>query len=108
VLLVSEVVTNALLRGRSRPRLTVTPFPGGGLYVGVGDDNSRVPMLREDELDALDGRGLSLLDMLSSRWEVRPDPARQGHLVRARPVFHHRVSRLARCPGTSRVARPEG
>ncbi len=72
MLLVSEVVTNALLRGRSRPRLTVTPFPGGGLY--VGDDNSRVPMLREDELDALDGRGLSLLDMLSSRWEVRRTP----------------------------------
>lgn len=74
VLLVSEVVTNALLHGRGRPRVTVTPLPGGGLYVGVGDDNSRVPVVREDDPDALDGRGLRLLDMLSSRWGVRPDP----------------------------------
>lgn len=74
VLLVSEVVTNALLHGRSRPRLTVTPMAGGGLYVGVGDDNSRMPVVREDDPGALDGRGLRLLDMLSSRWGVRPDP----------------------------------
>lgn len=74
VLLVSEVVTNALLHGRSRPRLTVTPLAGGGLYVGVGDDNSRMPVMRKDDPDAQDGRGLHLLDMLSSRWGVRPDP----------------------------------
>lgn len=74
VLLVSEVVTNALLHGRSRPRLTVTPLAGGGLYVGVGDENSRVPVMRKDDPDAQDGRGLRLLDMLSSRWGVRPDP----------------------------------
>lgn len=73
-LLVSELVTNAVLHGRSRPRLTVTPTAGGGLSVGVGDDNSRLPVVREDDRDALDGRGLRLLDLLSSRWGVRPDP----------------------------------
>lgn len=54
-------VTNALLHGRSRPRLIVTPMASGGLHVGVGDDNSRVPVVREDDPDARDGRGLRLL-----------------------------------------------
>ncbi len=30
--------------------------------------------MREDDPAALDGRGLRLLDLLSSRWGVRPDP----------------------------------
>lgn len=74
VLLVSEVVTNALVHGRSRPRLQVTPLSGGGLYVAVGDDNGLLPVVREDDTDAPGGRGLRLLDALSARWGVWPDP----------------------------------
>ncbi len=40
----------------------------------LSHDDSRVPVLPVDDLDALDGRGLRLLDLLSSGWGVRPDP----------------------------------
>jgi len=74
LVLVSELVTNAVLHGRSSPRLSVKTGTGGALYVGVGDDDSRHPVLQDDDEQALGGRGLRLLDGLASRWGVRPDP----------------------------------
>lgn len=73
-LLVSELVTNAVIHGRSSPRLDVDTAVSGALYVGVGDDDSRYPAVQDDDDDSLSGRGLRLLDALASRWGVRPDP----------------------------------
>jgi anti-sigma regulatory factor (Ser/Thr protein kinase) len=69
-LLVSEVVTNAVLHGRSDVRLAVVLAPGV-LRVEVGDDNSRRPWVQAADPAALDGRGLAILDAVASRWGVQ-------------------------------------
>ncbi len=70
VLLTSETVTNA--HGRSEARLSVT-IGLGRICVEVGDDNSRHPRRAAQDADALDGRGLTILDMLAAGWGVRDD-----------------------------------
>lgn len=77
--LVSELVSNAVIHGRSNPRLSVGAGSGGVLFVGVGDDDSRYPVVQDEDVDSLSGRGLRLLESLASRWGVRPDPP--GKLV---------------------------
>ncbi len=74
LVLVSELVTNAVVHGRSNPRLAVLARVGGGLFVGVGDDDSRHPVMQDEDQQALGGRGLRLLDSLATRWGVRPEP----------------------------------
>jgi len=72
VLLTSETVTNAFTHGRSEARLTVT-IGLERICVEVGDDNSRHPRRAAQDPDALDGRGLTILDMLAAGWGVRDD-----------------------------------
>ena len=72
VLLVSELETNAFTQGRSDARVTVAASPKRVL-VEVSDDSSRRPRMVEQDPDALDGRGLPIIDLLSSRWGVRDD-----------------------------------
>jgi hypothetical protein len=60
------------MHGRSDARLRVTALPRL-LRVEVTDDDSRHPEPAEPDPDALDGRGLSIIDMLSARWGVRDD-----------------------------------
>ena len=67
VLLTSEIVTNAFLHGRSGARLTVMTC-GDRLRIEVGDDNSRLPHREEPDRDALNGRGLAIVDTLASDW----------------------------------------
>ncbi len=72
VLLTSEVVTNAILHGRSDARVRMAVVDGR-IAVLVGDDNSRhpAPVITDDH--ALDGRGLAILDLLADEWGVRDD-----------------------------------
>lgn len=72
VLLTSEVVANAVIHGRSVVRLTVG-VDGAVMRVEVGDDNSRHPLLQSHDVDALDGRGVRMLQSCTSSWGVRPD-----------------------------------
>lgn len=74
LVLLSELVTNAVLHGRSNPRLAVGAATGGGLYVGVGDDDTRHPVVPDHDAQSLGGRGLHLVRALATRWGVRPDP----------------------------------
>ncbi len=69
VLMVSETVTNAFLHGRSEARIRVTA-EHGRMRVEVADDNSRHPRPVEQDDDALDGRGIAIVDMLSHQWGV--------------------------------------
>lgn len=69
VLLTSETVTNAYIHGHSEARLTVMATPQL-VRVEVSDDNSRHPRAVERDADALDGRGVDIVDTLSSRWGV--------------------------------------
>lgn len=68
-LLVSEVVTNAVIHGRSDVRLRVRASPQR-LRVEVGDDNSRRPSRVAMDAEALDGRGLTIVELVASAWGV--------------------------------------
>jgi anti-sigma regulatory factor (Ser/Thr protein kinase) len=78
VLLASETVTNAVVHGRSEARLTVRADPTG-VRVDVGDDNSRLPVVQTNDPDALDGRGMAMLEACASQWGVDSD--RYGKIV---------------------------
>ena len=69
VLLTSEVVTNAVLHGRSPARLSVSIDPDT-IRVDVTDDNSRHPTLAPRDDEALDGRGMNMVDALANAWGV--------------------------------------
>ena len=72
VLLTSEAVTNAFTHGRSEARIALTPA-GNGLRVEVGDDNSRHPERASADVDALNGRGMTILELLATRWGIRDE-----------------------------------
>lgn len=76
LLIVSELVTNAVLHG----------FPPGQLSLEVGADQIRVavedssealPVLRAHDDDAHRGRGIALVDALADRWGVDTNSAGQ-------------------------------
>ena len=69
VLLVSELVTNAILHGRAPLELRAHT-EGAALRIEVRDqDPARPPVLRTDaDLDEIGGRGLQLVDTLADRW----------------------------------------
>lgn len=73
-LLVSEVVTNALVHGSGQVRLRVLPLDVG-VRVEVLDGSAVLPARRAAaELDE-GGRGIALVDSLASAWgsDVAPD-----------------------------------
>jgi hypothetical protein len=73
VLLVSELATNAVLHAQS----------GFDVRVRVGDDRLRIevhdgsptpPVVKDYGVDAVTGRGVRLVQLLSSRWDVDTGP----------------------------------
>jgi anti-sigma regulatory factor (Ser/Thr protein kinase) len=72
-LLISELVTNAVIHGRS-PVTVTADLSDGLLRVEVSDDNSRHPELRRADDRALDGRGMHIVDLLAARWGVTDAP----------------------------------
>ncbi len=70
-LLVSELVTNAVLHARSDVDLSVDAA-GEGIRVGVTDGNPRGLTRRRHRLDAATGRGLMLVEQLAASWGVEP------------------------------------
>jgi anti-sigma regulatory factor (Ser/Thr protein kinase) len=70
-LIVSELVTNALLHGAAPVRLRVRSS-GPRLYIEVADGARYRPHRRVARETDENGRGLELLQALSRRWGVRP------------------------------------
>lgn len=70
LLITSELVTNAVLHGRSEVCLEVEASTAL-LRVSVLDENSRHPVAVVEDPDALDGRGLALVSALAVRWGVQ-------------------------------------
>ena len=66
-LLVSELVTNALLHARSAPAVEVTR-DGDRIRCVVLDDSPMVPRRRHYASDAVTGRGIALVETLATRW----------------------------------------
>jgi anti-sigma regulatory factor (Ser/Thr protein kinase) len=74
MLVVSELVTNASLHAGTECELALRGS-GSTLRVAVSDFDSRAPSRRQDFRGELTtGRGLRLLEVLSSRWGVDPHP----------------------------------
>jgi len=71
LLCVSEVVTNAVLHARSPREMTVTR-DGDRLTVEVVDGDATPPVRRDHDPTAPTGRGLLILDRLTTRWGTRP------------------------------------
>ena len=68
-LLVSELVTNAILHARTPIDVAVVAR-GGVVWVGVGDGSLRAPRLREGGVGSVSGRGLVVVDKIATRWGV--------------------------------------
>ncbi|GLW55374.1 ATP-binding protein [Kitasatospora phosalacinea] len=68
-LVVSELATNAVRARCGPPGFTLSlVLHDGALLVQVGDHDPRPPRPRTADPDATGGRGLHLVDELSSRW----------------------------------------
>ena len=78
VLLVSEVVTNAVLHARSDIQVTVDDL-GAIARVEVRDASPLPPRMHRFALESATGRGLRLLDQLSARWGAEHQP--EGKVV---------------------------
>jgi len=66
-LLVTELVTNAVLHASSAPRLEMH-LGQRTIRMAVYDADPTLPERREPDVDRPGGRGLHLLDMLATRW----------------------------------------
>lgn len=68
-LLVSEVVSNAVLHARTDIVVTAAHL-GGSVEVRVTDGSPMAPVPRRHSAESTTGRGVQLLDQLASSWEV--------------------------------------
>jgi len=77
-LLVSELVTNAVVHASSDVRLVVS-VRNARIRVEVTDHDDRPPQMQTTRADALGGRGLGIVDGLADSWGS--DPRRDGKAV---------------------------
>ena len=68
-LLVSELVTNAILHARSPLKVSVEPR-GELVRIAVADDSPRSPQRRRHSVESGTGRGLLLVERMANRWGV--------------------------------------
>lgn len=88
---VSELVTNAVIHANTTVTVGLTLLPGGGARIEVGDSSSWPPTRRAMTEDQPGGRGLILVDALSDEWGVSPTP--EGKTVWAEVLPAHRTAR---------------
>lgn len=72
-LLTSELVTNAILHAAGDVEVKIA-FSPRRVRVLVSDGTTAPPQPRDVGTDAVSGRGLTLVDTLSSAWGVHPCP----------------------------------
>jgi len=68
-LLTSEVVTNAILHGRSGPQLAIV-VSDDVVRVSVRDLSPQLPVRRLTSVDDVSGRGVVIVEELASAWGV--------------------------------------
>ena len=74
-LVVSELVTNALLHGGGQVAVRLAIDPETRLRVEVEDAGHRLPVTARDSTEAMTGRGLALVSQLAQAWGVEPSAA---------------------------------
>ena len=80
-LLATELVGNAVVHGSGPVHLTAE-FRDGAVTVRVSDSHPAPPVLHHVGAEATGGRGVALVDTLSTRWGTDPAPAgRPGKTV---------------------------
>ncbi|GAB7189667.1 hypothetical protein NUM3379_03730 [Kineococcus sp. NUM-3379] len=79
-LLLSEIVTNAVVHALSAP-VVVVSAGSGGLGVAVVDGSTRPPRRGDASQHALGGRGMALVEALADAWGWHPLPGRDGKVV---------------------------
>jgi len=73
VLIVSELVTNALRHGLGDIVLRAS-MDDGAVAMSVTDNGAELPVLREVQRDRVGGVGLQIVERLSTTWGVAPFP----------------------------------
>lgn len=71
LLLISELVTNSVLHG-GPPIVLAVDCDGDGLHVRVRDGSPAMPQGRPADDGAENGRGLTLVELLTDTWGVEP------------------------------------
>lgn len=101
-LLVSEVVTNAVVHAATDLELSCRATPNGA-WIGVRDRSSVLPGVRYYDDSSMTGRGLGLVELLADAWGV--DARADGKLVwfRVGPPGAGPVS----APGAALVSAPD-
>lgn len=69
VLLVSELVTNAVLHSAT-PSTVEVRLNTGILWIGIADGSAVIPAPKRYGVEAATGRGLQLVERIASRWGV--------------------------------------
>ena len=77
-LMVSELATNAVLHAKSQFDVTLERVAHGAVRVEVRDFGSGIPRLAPSSTEAVDGRGLRIVDLLSQTWGVENRPGGRG------------------------------
>jgi anti-sigma regulatory factor (Ser/Thr protein kinase) len=82
LIMMNELVTNAVQHGQPPVTLQVDIDPGG-VTVTVGDTSAAVPpaIVRAPSLSSTSGRGLLIVEELSTRWGVSPRHNKPGKNV---------------------------
>jgi anti-sigma regulatory factor (Ser/Thr protein kinase) len=79
-LLTSELVTNAVRHGTGRVTLVIE-CGDGVLAISVSDDDPGMPFAQPEELLAVGGRGVRMVQRLSQSWGVTPRESGNGKMV---------------------------
>ena len=80
VLMTSELVTNAIKHGKGEVTVRLWPGPEG-IRLEVTDADPRIPIPGQPGPDAEQGRGLALVEALSTRWGTSPRQRAVGKTV---------------------------
>lgn len=80
-LVVSELVTNAVLHARTAIGVVITLLDDGAVRLEVSDDSSALPQRRLYSEASGTGRGLVLVNALSAGWGVAPRHDAEGKTV---------------------------
>ena len=85
---VSELVTNAVLHGRTPLTVAVVTTPAGRIRIEVTDGSPLPPQRRRLSVMATTGRGLRLVASVSSDWGAHPTtrPDGEGKTVWFEPI----------------------
>lgn len=88
---VSELVTNAVIHAHTTVTVGLQLLPGGGARIEVGDASNWPPTPRSATADEPGGRGLILVEALAKNWGV--SPTTEGKIVWAELEPVHRPAR---------------